>query len=211
MLIFLVPFEALGQNVVRRDSVTIKIERVDGVCTYDILDQDNDDRFIVGPDSPISFEAVGVRARVEFSRADSRSRNSKDQGKRGVRGDQRSSFEVTSAKKERTRSRRKFAPREGQSRGRGVRTTSHTVFINCLNQNGDEDENASRSRNPSVNGGGGGSAALMAPRFQHEMIGEQIYSGPSDFAIPLSMLGTPPLIESRRRGEGGPAMQVEDP
>lgn len=212
MLSILLPTVALAQDEIeKRDSVTIKIERIDGVCTYDILGQDNDDKFIIGTDSPISFEAVGVTAWVEIGRANEKSRDSRDQSRPGVHKDHRASFDVSSEGPEHTRSRSGFKKRDNQPTGKGVRTTSHKVFISCKNEDGEEDENASKSLGQPENGGGGGTAVLITPGYNDELRSDEIRSGPSEIAIPLSVLSTPELIGLFQRGEGGPDMEVEDP
>jgi hypothetical protein len=192
VLLLVLPADVLAQS--GRESVTITVSRNGAnACVYEIDGEGQDqDRFLVRPNAAITFRATGTNARVEVDRE---TRNGPRKGTRGLAVGQSASFDLTDGGDPVVRNaRRSF----GQA---GNQNTLHKVWILCLDGEGNEEVSTDQA---SASG-----TALWGPRFQ-ERSSAFMPSGPSEGSTDI--VSTPAASsEARRRGTGGPEMEVEDP
>ncbi len=176
-----------------RQSVTITVSRnAANACVYEIDGEgQNQDLFLVRPNAAITFRATGTNARVEVDRETRGPRK----GKRGLAVGQSATFDLTNGGDPVVRNARRSFGRPGNQ------STLHKVWIFCLDSEGNEEISTDKA---SASG-----TALFRPLFQ-ELSSEFITYGPSDRSAGIDF--TPAdSTEERRRGEGGPEMEVEDP
>jgi len=183
------PSDANAQNR-GRESVAINISlNGNDRCVYAIAGQENQDSFIVRPNAKLSFSASGIKAKVNI-------KGHPGQGEHaGAKGTaQSSSFTVADTKTVRRNARS----------GIGSPTT-HKVEISCLDAEGNV------VGGPSIDAASAGTASLLRPVWDHSESNSANISGPnsSDFVLPIHFESE--LDEAKRRGEGGPGMEVEDP
>jgi len=178
-----------------RESVTITVSRnAANACVYEIdgegQDQDQD-LFLVRPNAAITFRATGTNARVDVDRETRGPRK----GNRGLAVGQSATFDLTNGGDPVVRNARRSFERPGNQ------STRHKVWIFCLDSEGHEEISTDKA---SASG-----TALFRPLFQ-ELSSEFITYGPSDRSAGIDF--TPAdSTEERRRGTGGPEMEVEDP
>jgi len=198
--------DAFGQTTARRESAVIQVSRIGGVCTYDILDQANDELFMVGPGSPIIFLADGVSAHVTVGNAEN-SANEGDNGKPGLRGGETPAFNISDTTPGIRHARASFvthaAPNQQQVPA-GSRRTHHKILIVCNNAQGQPEEGESRGRQGGPNADTGSSVSDSGLQ-----TGAPIF----EYAVPLSWLkaGKKALSAEDMRRVGGPGMDVDDP
>ena len=174
-----------------RQSVTITVSRnAANACVYEI-DGDDQDLFLVRPNAAITFRATGTNARVDVDRETRGPRK----GTRGLAVGQSATFDLTNGGDPVVRNARRSLERPGKQ------STLHKVWIFCLDSEGNEEISTDKA---SASG-----TALFRPLFQ-ELSSEFITYGPSDRSAGIDF--TPAdSTEERRRGTGGPEMEVEDP